>query len=308
MEYDVTIDRNKYIGGSDIPIIMGLSPFKTRWQLMQEKAGLVENTFTGNRATEYGHEIELIIRAYINEKYNTNFEPNRVINGDFRAHTDGFNGSAVLEIKSTSVIHETIDEYIYYLVQLLKYMQINKVKKGILAVYHRPEDYSLEFNPKRLQIFNVTLSKYKDLLEKVNAEIHKFRADLQCLKENHLLAEVDFLPPVLVALSNAALDIENRLAKYKAIEVEYKEVKKNLFNAMQKYNIKGWEMPNGTKVARVDGKAAVSTTEIVFDLETFQEENPALYAMYLKEKQVITRERAGYVKITQQKEELQCMS
>ena len=45
MEFDVTIDRDKYIGGSDIPIIMGISSFKTRWDLLLEKAGLKEDTF-----------------------------------------------------------------------------------------------------------------------------------------------------------------------------------------------------------------------------------------------------------------------
>jgi len=299
MEFNVCEDRDKFVGGSDAPVIMGLSPFKTRWQLLQEKAGLVEDTFTGNRATEYGHKIEPKIRDYINTLYNTNYEPNRVIDGDFRAHTDGFDGHSVLEVKSTSIIHETLDEYIYYLVQLLKYMQVNKVKRGILAVYHRPEDYSAEFDAKRLQIFAVSLSKYKDLLEKINAEIYKFKADLECLKNNPLLTEQDFLPPVLVTLSNAALAIEDKLAKYKAIEAEYKEVKKNLLNAMQEYNIKGWEMPNGTKISRVDGKDAITTIEMVFDLEAFKEENPALYQMYLKEKQVIISARAGYVKITQ---------
>ena len=39
MDFDVTIDRDKYIGGSDVPAIMGLSSFRTRWQLLLEKAG-----------------------------------------------------------------------------------------------------------------------------------------------------------------------------------------------------------------------------------------------------------------------------
>ena len=51
---DVTIDRDKYIGGSDIPIIMGISPFKSRFDLLLEKAGYLENDFKGNEYTEYG--------------------------------------------------------------------------------------------------------------------------------------------------------------------------------------------------------------------------------------------------------------
>ncbi len=146
MEYDVTIDRDKYCGGSDIPVIMGISTFKTRWELLLEKAGLKENEFKGNRFTEYGHKIEPKIREHINRKYNTNFEPNQIINGIFRGHTDGFNGKCVLEVKSTSHTYDTVDEYIVYLVQLVKYMSENKVEDGILAVYERPEDFSLEFD------------------------------------------------------------------------------------------------------------------------------------------------------------------
>ena len=44
----VTIDRDKYIGGSDIPIILGISHFKSRFDLLLEKAGLQENEFRSN--------------------------------------------------------------------------------------------------------------------------------------------------------------------------------------------------------------------------------------------------------------------
>ena len=98
-EFDVSIDRDKYIGGSDIPAVLGISKFTTRWQLLLEKAGLAERPFAGNRYTEYGHIIEPQIRDYINLVRQTNFVPNRVINGDIRYHSDGFNGEAVLEVK-----------------------------------------------------------------------------------------------------------------------------------------------------------------------------------------------------------------
>ena len=57
----VTVDREKYIGGSDIPIIMGISPFKSRFDLLLEKAGLKENDFTGNEYTEYGNKLEILL-------------------------------------------------------------------------------------------------------------------------------------------------------------------------------------------------------------------------------------------------------
>ena len=70
---NVKVDRDKYIGGSDIPIMMNISPFKTRWELLQEKAGLVENTFDGNQYTEYGNVLEPKIRDYINESQKDKF-------------------------------------------------------------------------------------------------------------------------------------------------------------------------------------------------------------------------------------------
>lgn len=298
MEFDVTIDRDKYIGGSDIAVIMGISTFKTRWDLLLEKAGLKENEFTGNQYTEYGHKIELKIREHINRLYDTNFEPNQVINGDFRGNTDGFNGTCVLEIKSTSHIYDNVDDYIVYLVQLVKYMEVNKVEDGLLAVYERPEDFSLEFDESRLTIYPIKADKYEYLLEKVNAEIDRFLADLARLKDNPLLSEEDFQPNEIVALSNKVMVLERRMAEYKTIEEEYNTMKQNLFEAMVKHDVNSWETFNGTKITRVDGQAPTTKTVTEFDADTFGKEHPRLYKQYSKEVTKTSKGRAGYVKIT----------
>ena len=112
----VTVDREKYIGGSDIPIIMEISPFKTRFDLLLEKAQLKENTFLGNEYTEFGNELEAKIRNYINiQKLSKKpYVEDKKIVGDIRCHTDGFNGETVLEIKTTSQIHEKLVDYKVY--------------------------------------------------------------------------------------------------------------------------------------------------------------------------------------------------
>ena len=298
MIIDVTIDRDKFVGGSDIAVIMGISSFKTRWELLLEKAGLKENEFQGNKFTTYGHDIEPKIRDYINRLYDTCFVPNQIINGDFRGNTDGFNGECVLEIKSTSHIYETVDEYIVYLVQLVKYMEVNNVKKGLLAVYNRPEDFDLEFDAERLKIYPIEAEAYKDLLERVNAEIERFRNDLARLKENPLLSEEDFQPHELVALSNKVMLLESRMAEYKTIETEHKAMKQALYEAMQKYDVKSWETFNGTKITRVDAVAGSVETVTEFDTDTFQTEHPRLYKKYCKDVEKRTKARAGFVKIT----------
>lgn len=299
MEFDVTIDRDKYIGGSDLPVIMGISTFKTRWELLQEKAGLKESTFTGNKYTEYGNILEPKIRDFVNDHFlGKDFVPNRVIDGDFRAHTDGFNGSCVLEIKTTSNINDSIDGYKHYLVQLLKYMEVNNVLDGILAVYERPEDFSEEFDESRLTLHSIFLGDYIELLAEINTELDSFRLDLARLKENPLLSEQDFQPNALVALSQKVVAFENQLAEMKLIEGELKKAKQALYEEMEKHNVKSWSTPNGTKITMV--VATPSSTEIVkeFDENTFKAENEGLYNLYLREVEKTKSGRSGYVKIT----------
>ena len=298
-EFDVSIDRDKYIGGSDIPVILGISKFKTRWQLLLEKAGLEESTFTGNRYTEYGHYIEPFIRDHINLTYNTQFVPNRVIDGDIRCHTDGFNGECVLEIKSTSDIHSTVDGYKVYLVQLVKYMEENEVQRGILAVYDRPEDMNPAFDANRLQVFEITLDDYLNLLNHVNKELDKFRADLERLKENPLLTEQDFLPAgELAVLADKVAKFENQLAALKEIEKQCKEAKNQLYQEMVKRGVKSWAMPNGTKITRVDEVPAGTKMVKEFDEKSLKAAHPGIYNMFLREVEKKTAGKAGYVRIT----------
>ena len=296
--YDVTIDRDKYLGGSDIPIIMGISTFNTRWGLLQEKAGLKENTFTGNKYTEYGNIMEPQIRDHINGKRKKRFAPEQVIVDDLRGNTDGFNGDTVLEIKTTSHVFDTVDEYKVYLVQLLFYMQLYGVKKGKLAVYSRPDDFNPVFDAERLQIHDITLNQYTDLLAEVNAEIARFREDLKRLRENPLLCEQDFQPTELVAMSKAVLILEKRMEEYKNFEAEYKQMKQALYEAMDKYGVKSWETPNGARITRVDAVPATVKVVTQFDEAAFKAENPALYGMYQHDVEKRTAGKNGYVRVT----------
>ena len=298
-EFDVSQDRDKYIGGSDIPAILGISKFTTRWQLLLEKAGIAKRDFSGNRYTEYGHVIEPQIRDHINLVYNTNFYPNRVIDDDIRYHSDGFDGECVLEVKSTSDIYSSADNYKVYLVQLLFGMYMNDVEKGILAVYERPDDFDPVFDPGRLQVFEIFAEQYSTLTYHVLGEIDKFRVDVERLKENPLLSEEDFLPAGnLVTLADKVAKFENQLAALREIENQCKEAKKQLYNEMVKRGVKSWSMPNGTKITMVAETPAGTKTITEFDSEAFKAENPSIFQKYLKKVEKKVSGKAGYVRIT----------
>ena len=298
-EASVVQNREKYIGGSDIPIIMGISPFKTRFQLLLEKAGIVEDTFTGNEYTEYGNIMEPKIRDYINQNAEKKFNPHCLINGNYRCNTDGFNDKdTILEIKTTSQIHDNVDEYKIYLVQLLFYLYNYKMKKGRLAVYDRPSDFNTTFDSDRLHEYFINTKDYKDLTETILDEVERFLLDLEKVKANPFITEEELQPKELIELSYQVLDLEVQLASYEKIQEKYQEIKQRLFSTMVENNIKKWTTNNGIQITRVDEILPTITKELVFDEKKFKEDNQPLYEMYLVEQEKIKKGRSGYVKIT----------
>jgi len=301
MQASVKQDREKWIGGSDIPAIMGISPFISRYDLLLLKAGIKESTFEGNEYTEYGNVMEPKIRDYINEQYGVYFEEGKHEDEEngFRCHTDGEYNEEVLEIKTTSQIHKDIDDYKIYLVQLLFYMMNTKKPYGMLAIYERPENFDEEFDKNRLQVYNFSISQYQELCEEIMDSVEQFKKDLEKIKENPLLSEDDLIPMPIKELSEKVIEIENQLASIKQLEKQQKELKTKLYTAMEEYGVKNWKTPNGTLITRVLNTP--DKVEMAFNEEKFKEEQPVVYASYCEEK--IKKGRSGYVKITLGKED-----
>ena len=296
---NVLVEREKYIGSSEISTIMGINHFKKRYDLLLEKAGLKEPEKVDNEYVNFGSEIEKYIRDYINKDYQDDlFVENTIIKEQdiisLRTNYDGLNSDTALEIKSTSIIHENASEYVYYLVQLLYGMMLANVEKGILAVYKRNEDFKVEFEPDRLQIFTITLSQYKTLCDEINEAVEQFRIDLQKLKENPFLTEEELIDTSIVSIAHIVVELEEKLKQYDDLKKEHEDFKQKLKEAMQKNNLKTWEMPNGTKITLVEDKEDKVVKK--FNEKQFKEENELLYNKYLEEK--IQKGRAGYVLIT----------
>lgn len=293
---DVTKDREKYIGGSDVAAILNISKFKTRWQLLKEKAGIEESDFSGNVYTEYGNELEPKIRDYVNAELEHHFIEGKIIDDYLRYHADGvdFNDKCVLEIKTTSDVHDDIWEYKHYLCQLLMGMWMYNYKFGILAVYHRPDDFDTNFDSTHLQIFTIRWEEFEEFWGDVYLEIKRFREDWLKLMENPFMTEEEFQPKEIVEIADKVLILESQIEIYKQIEKEYKDAKASLKAGMEKYNIKTWTTPSGTKITLVpDGEP---TEQWDFDKDKFAQENPDLYTHYLK--RTTKKGKAGYVRIT----------
>ncbi len=317
MNENVTKDRHKFLGGSDISIIMNINHFKTRFDLLLEKAEFLPVEEIDNKYIDFGNVLEPKIRNYINKSLYLKdpFKEDTFIDGDLRANVDGVNKGFILEIKTTSHIKDDLDDYKLYLVQLLFYMKVAKRKKGILAVYERPSDFNEEFDENRLQTFMIDIANFKELLEDINFAIDQFRIDLEKVKENPFITEEDLQPKKVIELSNQIVEIENQLIAFKELEKSQKKLKEQLKKAMEEYQIKKWATPNGTKITLVaDGEDKEIEVKKV-DTEKFEKENANLISDFHKmqekynkalEKYTTTeteikKGRKGYVKITLEK-------
>lgn len=176
---DVTVDRWKYIGGSDVPAIMGLSPWKAADDLLEEKVAPSGDRWGGNELTQYGHDMEPVIRDRVNGLRGSSFEDGwRCIDGCMRYHADGVDWGQreLLEVKTTgaSGIRDGLGEYKLYLVQMLFGMKLMGLERGVLAVYERPDDLSLDLDDARLHVYEFDIADFGELARDVERAVAEF--------------------------------------------------------------------------------------------------------------------------------------
>jgi putative phage-type endonuclease len=146
--------RNLGIGGSDMPIILGLSNYKTPYQLYLEKKGILSTRDEMSPLQYWGNRLENVIRDEFADRNNVIIQtPDTTIHPfyDFmRANIDGYivNWDAVLEVKCSSqfMSHEwgldgsdTIP--MSYLVQVAHYCSVMNVECAYIAVLIGGHDY-----------------------------------------------------------------------------------------------------------------------------------------------------------------------
>ena len=101
-------ERKKGIGGSDMPIILGLSKYKTSYQLYLEKKGILPINDEMSAVQYWGNKLEPVIRDEFADRNNVLIQtPDTIIHPfyDFmRANIDGYIPAweAVLEIKCST--------------------------------------------------------------------------------------------------------------------------------------------------------------------------------------------------------------
>lgn len=313
---NVTIDRNKYVGGSDLPSILGLNgKYGTSvFEFAKQKAGITPNPFTGNQFTKYGQVMEPIIRDYINASYGANYLEDTVIDRErgYRGNTDGIDKDARYPILEIKTFGEELDVG-YYTPQCQFYMETFNVDKCILVGYKRPSDfytgvdYNLEnedsyfnFDFDKNRIETHVILRDPVLWEKIEARITPFKKGVEYLrehKEDFTEEEFNniFYGNELMALTDKVTILENSLATYKNIEKEYKDVKEQIYRIFNEKNIISLDTGK-MKITRV---APTSYDTVSIDTAKLQMDLPDLYEQYKVTKKT---NKKGYILITNKEE------
>jgi len=171
-------ERKLGIGGSDMPIILGLSSYKTPYQLYLEKIGDVDTSQEMTEFQYWGHQLEGIIRDEFAKRNNVTVEtPDTIVHpfSDFlRGNVDGFipEWNAVLEVKCSSgfMAHEWGEDGtdvipMQYLVQVAHYCAVLNADCAYIAVLIGGNQYR-EFKYTRdLELENTVVDAAKKFWE-----------------------------------------------------------------------------------------------------------------------------------------------
>lgn len=294
-DINVTENRHLYVGGSDIPTILGINKYQSAFQLAKEKLRITPSTFTGNEYTVYGQTMEPQIREYINAVNEVAFIPDTTIDQKhrLRGNCDGLDRSVdlLLEIKTHGKNLETKG----YIAQMQLYMYMFNVTAGWLALYERPADFDAEFDSDRLTV--EVIERDDEQIRYILQAVETFWKRCEALKDNPDMSETEFLEGgvnELTLLVGGLEKLELELHSYKQLEERYKAMKERLYELMEKHDVKSLSTVN-LSITRV-----LPTTSSSFDRAALKKEHPELEKKYTK-----TSPKKGFVKITmrEQKEE-----
>lgn len=318
----VEIDRSQYIGGSDIPIILGISGFTKPNKLAQLKNKVIPYENKKTLYTEFGHIFEPFIREVANKKFNMNTVPCCKTSEELglRANCDGYDSknSLLLEVKTNNGEHEDKTDYI---VQIHFYMAMYDVKKCILAEYGRTKEEEEVIN--ELLESNASDEKLNEVASKLfdKNRIHFTEIDYNEELENKIFFCIENFKNIDFEMAKRNNNFEIMCKIYGKLETEkdrenFEKMSKvmeslddffedkNIINGIEK-NMVEFINQDFIKEKIKNGKYDFfkyksATVSNKFDTKAFKKENPNIYQNYIKEVEVVTNDsiRGKIIKYT----------
>lgn len=228
----------EYIGGSDVPIIMGENPYKTPLMLYYEKKGLWKQEETENMII--GREIEeFIIHMFEQRSKMKVYSLPAIENKPFIVHVDGIavdrNGDlAIVEIKNLNAFNKNWEHYYW---QLLAYMHALDIHHGFLSIL-------IGGNRFITQEYYYNEDDAKKMLEKVNEFLEMLRNNTppQPIGNTHEYKTlVEIMDDVDGVIKDDSLDVladklDEIKEQIKELEKQADEIKSKILQKMELHN------------------------------------------------------------------------
>lgn len=287
-------ERRKGIGGSDIAAIMGLSPWKTAYQVYQEKRREV-NDWQGNEATDWGKRMEPALRQWYSDVTGRNVHlPDKILYHSkypfMLASLDGFTdeprGVEIKTARSSKGWGEPGTNEIpeYYILQIQHYMAVTGFKVFDVPVSiagGSPEIYEVPHDDELQELIIEACAEFWQRVQDGNPPdpvsyadaVHRFgKSDRQGL----VVAPESILQDI-----NALRSIRDRI---KIIEADEEFLKGKIIIALG---------DNGDTLTDPEGKALVtyklSNGRKTFDAKALERDHPEIYQKYLKQSEPCRR-------------------
>lgn len=268
--------RKKGIGGSDSAAVLGVSKWRTPYQVWEDKTGRSEKV-EPNEAMRAGTYMEKSIRElYSNETGRTVYDPGFAIDKEYPfivGDVDGLCSDRILEIKNCR--NEWDEIPIEYFFQVQHYMRLFDMPLADIAVM---------FYGQKFQIF--TVERDKSLWETILPVYQEF---WKCV-ETDTPPELETLDDVNRAYRNSRdssvildADAIDKLQRIKTLKKTIAGLQEQLDEYEFEVKNKMAENAIGTDA---NGKTLVTwkTTKPreTFNTKLFKEDNPGIYNQYLK--------------------------
>jgi putative phage-type endonuclease len=281
-------EQQSGIGGSEAATILGLNPYKSKFNLWLEKTGQIERPKVNNQYIEWGNLLEPVIRKKFAEEtgfkvMQNNFVLAHDIHDWMVANLDGevidpsFSGRGVLEIKTTSEHNkkEWADGCpTHYMCQLQHYLAVTGYDYAYIVclcggnhfIYYLVErdDYVID------QIIRAEMDFMDKVATRTPPEIGGSASESQWLEES--------FPQAIDEEMSISPYLEDLAQEYMQIQAEIKNLSARTDEIKNKIRLEGKEfkMLKGESV-----KISMPTiNKVTFDSKLFAEEHPDLYAQY----------------------------
>lgn len=280
-------ERRKGIGGSDVAAIMGLSPWKTAYQVYREKRKEVED-WKGNSLTDWGKRMEPAIRQWYSDQTGRDVRlPDKIMyhpkHPFMLASLDGFTDDGrVVEIKTARSGKnwgepETNQIPDYYAVQVHHYMTITGFQVADIPVSiagGSPSLYIVEADKEISEMIIEACAKFWERVQTGNPPDPVTYADAVA-RFGKIKTEGS-----LIASGNAILDIlqiKNVRDDIKKLEEREEYLKGNLITYLGE---------SGDTLVNESGETLLTykltNGRKMFDAKAFERDQPNLYQRYLK--------------------------